>query len=295
MDVFIFDSQEIEVVGIDENGYGPLVGPLVVTGVKVGVLGSDPILASEAQGYKFPIPVKDSKDLFKRDINSYRIGESVALTLLRASGVEVSTLQELVYDIVVEPLKLSEYDLKDLSLPAFGGFPNDRLLNYLKTCSITIKSILQRVIMANEFNELIKKVDNKAFLDFSLFLSIAERMGTGVFLMGKIGSTTRYGRFFEQLGVGYKALKETFAFSSYEIEGKKNMHFILNGDKKFLPIMFAGIIGKYIRELLMQALSYSLGYIDPIPYASGYFHDKKTFEILQKLNTDLIPKWRRVR
>ncbi len=295
MDLLIFDSREIEVVGVDENGYGPLVGPLIVTGVKVGFLGNDPILASEAQGYKFPIPVRDSKDLFKRDINSYRIGESVALTLLRASGIEVSTLQELIYNIVLEPFKLSEYGLEDLSLPAFGGFPNDRLLTYFKTCSITMKSILQRVIMADEFNELIRKVDNKAFLDFSLFLSIAERMGNGVYLMGKIGSTTKYGRFFEQLGIGYKALKETFAFSSYEIEGKKNMHFILNGDKKFLPIMFAGIIGKYIRELIMQALSLSLGYTDTIPFASGYFHDKKTFEILERLDSNLVPKWKRVR
>jgi len=295
MQGFIFDTKEWEVVGIDENGYGPLLGPMVVTGIKVNVKGTDPLTASEVEGYKFPIPVRDSKELFKRSKGSYRIGESVVLTILKMLGGEVRSLQGLINEFSLDLIDLASYGIADMQIPIFGGFVNERLLNYFENCQINFIDLKFLVLMADKFNQLINSLDNKALLDFKLFTELMVNFDSSHFLMGKIGGTSKYGRFFETLSYDYVVFAERFDYSAYEIKGSRRLYFIMNGDEKYLPIMFAGIVGKYLREALMFSLSRTLGYEGEIPYASGYFHDSKTYEVIEKLSPELKDKWVRIR
>ncbi|MGB9824698.1 MAG: hypothetical protein ACPLN0_01040 [Candidatus Hydrothermia bacterium] len=295
MERFIFDTQQFKVCGIDENGYGPLLGPLVVTGVSMDVKGVDPLTACEIKGYRFPIPVKDSKEIFRRSEKSYAVGESIALTLLKAVSIEVDSLQEFLRKVCHYDNDLSAYGIEDLKIPAFGGKINYKLLDYLRVSGLILKEIHGEILMADKYNFYIENLGNKALLDLSCFVKVASRFNTELYLLGKIGGTTHYGRFFEDLGLSYSVIKESFSHSVYKIQNLGELHFIMNGDSLYVPITFAGIIGKYLRELVMQSLSVALGFKDPIPYASGYFHDERTYKIMDALPPELKNRWVRVK
>ena len=43
--MYEFFRNKLKIIGIDENGYGPLLGPLIVTGIKIELEGEDPLIA----------------------------------------------------------------------------------------------------------------------------------------------------------------------------------------------------------------------------------------------------------
>lgn len=292
---FTFDTSEWKVVGIDENGYGPLLGPLVVTGVLLTLYGADPTSASEIQTFSFPIPIRDSKELFRRSLSSYRLGESVVITILEVIGKRVPTLSALIRELSIKPLDLEDYGIQDVALPAFGGIVNKDLIDYFEKAGIHIDEIVVNVIMPDIFNKIVEDLGNKALIDFKAFMEVKEKLSASCYLMGKVGGTSHYGRFFEIFNIKYEILKDSFSKSSYKLENGEYVHFILHADREYLPVTFAGIVGKYVRELIMLSLSRSLGFNADIPYASGYYHDSKTFEIERMLKNNMKIKWVRSR
>jgi len=295
MERFIFDSKPFLVCGIDENGYGPLLGPLVVTVVELEVKGDDPLSASEMMRYRFPLPVKDSKDVFKRSLKSYMVGESVVLSLFEFLGFKFSSLSEILLQIGKPRVNLRDYGIQDVAIPAFGGKINERLLEFFQVASIRPFKILSRIAMADVFNEMVLKLENKALMDLALFLDLARNVESEVILAGKVGGTTRYGPFLEKLVVPYEVLKESFSQSSYRIWGKKVIHFLMDGDRKFLPIALSSLVGKYLRELIMLAISHEFGFKEDIPYVSGYYHDPKTYQLVSKMSDEMKKKWLRIK
>ncbi len=296
MERFIFDTQQFKVCGIDENGYGPLLGPLVVTGVSLDVKGVDPFTACEIKGYRFPILVKDSKEIFRRSEKSYAVGESIALTLLKAVSMEANSLHELLKRFSQDDYyDFGAYGIEDLEIPAFGGKVYNNFLDYLSVSGLLVNKIHGKILMADKYNSYVIDLGNKSLLDLKCFINVASHFNVKFYLLGKIGGTTHYGRFFESLGLSYGVIKESFSHSAYEIQNMGEFHFIMNGDSLYIPITFAGIIGKYLRELVMQSLSISLGFKNPIPYTSGYFHDERTYRIIDALPSELKEKWVRVK
>jgi ribonuclease HII len=104
-----------------------------------------------------------------------------------------------------------------------------------------------------------------------------------VAMCGKIGGTKYYRPLLEDFYTKVDAIQEQRSISSYRIADGREVHFILNGDDKFLPIAMASVIGKYIRELFMLQINRKFGHDEPIPWASGYRHDGKTFQLLQQM------------
>ena len=161
---------------------------------------------------------------------------------------------------------------------------------YLKKSGIRILEVKAKVLHPADFNEMVELVDNKSFLDYLIFEHLLWKMeyDFDIAMMGKIGGTKFYGKnFFLRSGA---ELVETF-MEKRDISGYRlrlphrefDAYFILNGDEKYLPITIASIIGKYLREVFMLSLNYEAGFMDKIPYASGYRHDARTQELLTKL------------
>jgi len=292
MEIFRSKAERVRVIAIDENAYGPLIGPLLVTAVKIEAEGN-PFDELKLVDMKFPFRFSDSKKVFQRNRSGYSAGEIAVHAVLQAFGLRPATFTELLK--AVSPEALDEYireglgeKLGDVKLPIWAKeIRNYYLQNQFDAMGIKPLSLRARVIFPPRFNRMIDDLDNKALLDLKLFISLLEELAESgdVALLGKIGGTARYGRFFEALGVRVKETRrEGKGRSSYlvALDGREiTLHFLLNADEIFLPVALASLLGKYIREIYMFLLSGALGKGDFIPWASGYRHDSKTYDILE--------------
>ncbi len=292
MEIFRSEAERVRVIAIDENAYGPLIGPLLVTAVKIEAEG-DPFEELKLRDMKFSFRFSDSKKVFQRNRSGYSAGEIAVHAVLQAFGLRPATFTELLK--AVSPEALDEYireglgeKLGDVKLPIWAKEIRDYYLqNQFDAMGIKPLFLRARVIFPPHFNRMIDDLDNKALLDLKLFISLLEELAESgdVALLGKIGGTARYGRFLEALGVRVKETRgEGKGRSSYLVvlDGREiTLHFLLNADEIFLPVALASLLGKYIREIYMFLLSRALGKDDLIPYASGYRHDSKTYDILE--------------
>jgi len=297
--MYEFFRNKLKIVGIDENGYGPLLGPLIITGIKIEMEGEDPLIETDVVQFRTPFRLKDSKYIFTRSSHSYKRGEQIVFKVFNLLGIKTKTFQELLNLISINPITIGEYGLEDFGIPVFQNeLVKTDFSNYWAKVGLFFKDVKINVIMPDKFNREIEQFNNKSIVDFKGFMEVAKELideDKHYVLCGKIGGTDRYSRFFEALSINYKTVIEKRVHSEYLLNEKDHIYFLLNGDEKYLPIMLASIVGKYVRELFMLALSRKLGFNTEIPYASGYRHDQKTYELLKMLNDTEKKRWIRIR
>ncbi len=292
---FVFTGEPQLVLGIDENGYGPVLGPFVVTGVLLEVDG-DPWNVLKIGGKRSFI--RDSKEIFRGSLPSYRIGETLALGFLKNLGLSPKDTAEYIQEVTGEPydslfqgsesikplhpiLRLPLWlDNEPSKIPLTGYGP------------VKIVCVRQRVIMPGLFNRRVKAIGSKAYLDFLEFMEVADLCTAGksaIIILGKIGGTTHYLKMFRFAGIEpVKVLFESRERSSYTYKLWK-LNFIRDADSKYLPVAMASIVGKYTREILMTALSRGLGSDSMLPIASGYRHDTRTNHLIDIMLKMEIP------
>ncbi len=279
-------GDKVRVLGIDENGYGPMLGPLVVTGVLLEFDG-EPFEELKTENFNFPIKVQDSKKVFSRTPSSYAAGEILTWGILLAGGIESTDLRSMIMKISGEDVNLHP----EIEVPVWARKAiNLEIPAYLRKVGIRVLEIKAKILQPLDFNEMIEFVDNKALLDYLLFEHLLYKMefDFDIAMMGKIGGTKFYeSNFFMRTGAQvvetYEEKKEMSGYRLKLPHREFDAYFILNGDEKYLPITLASIIGKYLREIFMLSLNYEAGFKTPIPYASGYRHDSRTLELLEKL------------
>ena len=279
-------GDKIRVVGIDENGYGPVLGPLVVTAVTLEFDG-DPFEELKTENFNFPIRVKDSKKIFARNLSGYAAGEILTWGILLAGGFDYSDLRSMIKKLTGEDFELHP----DIEVPVWAKKAiNLEIPAFLKKTGIRIHEVKSKILFPGNFNEMIEMVDNKSFLDYLLFEHLLYKLefDFDLAMMGKIGGTKFYEKnFFMRTGTEViETFEEKSQISGYRLRlphREFDAYFILNGDEKYLPITLASIVGKYLREVFMLSLNYEAGFKDTIPYVSGYRHDARTNELLERL------------
>ena len=294
--MFEFTDEPVPVAGVDENGYGPFLGPLVVTRVDLAVDG-DPWILLDLQQRGADTPFRDSKQIFRRSVPSYRTGERLALQVLRAAGFRTRAFHELVHALTGRSLA----DLYDPCPDLARWYPDLRLPVWLKhepdplpapLAGVRVAGVAVEILTEPLFNQQVRRFGSKAFMDFWLFLKVLRRRvptPEGWAFVGKIGGTRRYGPWFRRLQESVEVRREHRHHAAYRWH-TWSLHFLQDADARWLPVAMASVVGKYLRELFMLALSRSLGYATPLPYASGYHHDAHSREIARKLQDLGLPE-----
>jgi ribonuclease HII len=273
-------------LGIDENGYGPIMGPLVITGT----------CANKNVKKGWPQDIKDSKKIFVRDKKSYKTIEEISLALFF-----------LLYGYF--PENPEEYIEKFSSFKCPYSFKNnictenipqsflwsiksdtyktiDILDRFFKKNSINIIDIKSVILCPFEFNNLCTSKVKKDLINFLQFEKIikyfSDKSSTISILAGKIGGRNKYSQFLEETFPfwEYQVIQEKKEKSSYIFKNKDkkvNINFLKNVENQSFPACLSGIIGKYIREIIMTSINISL---ENKEFVSGY-REKKTKKLLK--------------
>lgn len=282
------------VVGIDENGLGPLLGPLVVTAAAFEVASYDVEELWRVAGSE--LLADDSKKVF----SSSRLGSAEVATLawLNEFGLRPRSYAELTDAVLASPPMPMPCPLvPGYCLPSSARLPvwaSETELGWLSKGSgllagtpVRPASVRAFSICPGRFNTALARPGmNKLALDCLLMLRLvrslaSEYSGEVLALCGKVGSTKNYGPWLQDAGLGlWMAEKETPEESRYRVQPLGTVSFIRDGDAGHLPIAVASMIGKYLRELAMRDLN-TLLERPGMRRASGY-RDKVTAEFVEK-------------
>ena len=285
------------VTGVDENGLGPRLGPLVATSVTLEHPRYD---RSALQRRGLSLGLTDSKEVggFRR----MGFTESVALALLGTSPPgpprSADELLERVFPGTRRRLRACCPDPGtaeqcwglDLTLPAFGGdlaFGRRLLARLVGRSALRVADVQSRIACAGVLNAEAAVGRNKLQVDLALFESLIEAVHRSrgeslLVLCGVIGGIRDYGSRFARLAAAdVRALPGRRGQRRYAVDGLGEIRFEVDADVRHLPVALASIVGKYVREVCMRRIGEFYRDRDPeVGLASGY-HDPVTTRFIE--------------
>lgn len=279
------------VVGVDENGLGPQLGPLVATALVAEVDDYD---ADRFRKLGFELEVGDSKQTSAFGKMEHAEGVALALAELEAGRVP-KTFDELLEALSLDGLLSLRAPCPDrstakqcwhpeLQLPMYEGDVAEgrAILRKLKRAGFRIRRLRTTLACAGVLNEALDAGRKKLQVDLNLFerllldaaASFDEPLLAYCGLVGGIRNYTKYFRHFDEDAV--KVVSEKKGLFEYEVDDVGTVLFEIKADDHHLPVGLASMLGKYVRELGMARIIRYYREQDPeLPKASGY-HDSVT-------------------
>lgn len=286
-------------IGTDEAGYGPNLGPLVITGTlwRVPSLPADlyRLLADAISSSVVPdrIPVCDSKNLYNSS-GSIRQLETSVLSLL---GTVPDDWKQLV-KLLGCPRKKEDEEVwlegssLELPLKADANRVNDLRARFLENCreaSVELLAVRTRTIFADQFNQSVADQGNKANVLSGATLGIVDELlavsacdETVQVICDKHGGRSRYAgvlqhHLTDQLIRIHEESLESSRYSWSESDREISIEFNARGEGS-MPVAMASMVSKYVREVYMQLWNqFWLAHIPALKPTKGYPQDARRF------------------
>jgi ribonuclease HII len=294
------------VVGIDEAGFGPILGPMVVSSsvfslprelVKADlwrVLQKSVASKRKRQGGR--LLVADSKKAYSKSVGIKHLQRTV-LACLGCLGTRPCTTRELLGVVCPDlPGRMETYpwyrqagskpisaDRPDIGI-ASTVFKKDLASNGMRL--LDVSSVCLDVAY---YNRLMSAVKNKGSVLFTAVATLIERAydllgqdGLTV-IVDRQGGRVRYRQNLERMfgDMELKIVSESGTVSSYELSaGRRRMcvHFVVDADERFLPVSLASMVSKYVRELLVESINHYFAGLSPgLQPTAGYWRDGVRF------------------
>ncbi len=284
------------VVGVDENGLGPRLGPLVVTAVTVAAADDKAAkVALGRPGRSFATRINDSKKLV-----SYKeraLGEAWARVLADKLGHKTETPAELVFSLSLEPeAYLREpcptegdhahqcFSTADEAYEADAGLLGQVRsdLGRLEKRGLRLVSVRTALVCTRRLNDAAAKNVTRFQVDLhAMERLVLDARARGeedvVAVCGKVGGYNTYGDAFGPLSGRLHAIVcEGRPKSEYQMPGLGRLSFVRDADAKHLVVCLASLVGKYVRDLLTaRVVRHHKRTLPHLPMVSGY-HDRVT-------------------
>lgn len=301
-------------VGIDEAGFGPILGPLVVSSSSFSLpkhlLKADlwqvlrKSVANTQKRLAGRLLIADSKKAYSRQKGIKHLQRTV-LSGLRCLGKEPATAGELLAMLCPESVgRLENYqwykDADSLDLADSGAdvaiasqvFSDDLVSNQIKL--LELKSCCLDV---GYYNEMVAAVKNKASVLFTATSQLIKRAYDNFggdelqIIVDRQGGRVRYRKVLQRMfsDTELKILRESPELSSYELKADGRsmfLHFAVRADDRFLPAALASMVSKYIRELLVEKINrYFTNFHPNLKPTAGYWKDGLRF--IEDLRTNI--------
>ena len=293
-------------VGIDEAGYGPLLGPLVVSaaafelpdellkGDMWKVLGKS--VGKTRSKLAGRLLVNDSKQAFSKEIGIKHL-QRTTMACLANLQQRPGNLYELLdvlcpsclkrfgnyrwyQDIAFQKLDIDENDIA-IAADVLGrdmAKAGVKLL-WIKSCCLDVA----------HYNKLVEAAKNKSSVLFNTAAILIHDAFTRSqsdmvqIVLDRQGGRSDYSQGLLKMfpDASLAILRQDEEDSSYEMTIDKKimrLHFVVGADERFLPVSLASMVCKYIREMLNECMNdYYLRLYPGLERTSGYWQDGLRF------------------
>ena len=293
-------------VGIDEAGYGPVLGPLVVSSSSFSLpchfLTSDlwqileKSVGKRRKHLAGRLLITDSKKAYNKSVGIKNL-ERTVLTVLKYLSIEPTELYELIKLLCPDCLeRLNDY-------PWYGDFKNFYLSSDITDVAIASKvfandlasngmellDIRSCCLDVAHYNEMVEVVKNKANVLFTATCQLIKRAHDNFagddlhIIVDRQGGRVRYRKNMQRMfpNMNLRILREDNTISSYELElyeKAMRIHFVVGADEKYLPVSLASMVSKYLRELLIGNINkYFTCLGEGLKPTAGYWKDGMRF------------------
>ena len=300
-------------VGIDEAGYGPILGPLVVSSAAFNVPESllradmweilSPAVGKNKRHLGGRLLITDSKKAYSKSAGIGHLRRTVlaALMCLEQTPVKMATVGDLVGFLSEQSAgRLAEYPwYKALSDKDLGGNRDDIKLasvvlnNTLEAGDMRLLSMRSICLDVGHYNRMVSVVRNKASVLFTAVATLIKSVFESSYthhespavqiVIDRQGGRTRYRAILERMfdGLDLKIIRQDNAVSSYELSGYgrvMRLHFVTGADGKYLPVALASMTSKYVRQELVGAINaYFINHCAHLKPTAGYWKDGLRF------------------
>jgi len=298
-------------IGIDEAGYGPILGPLVVAGVMLRCPGEpDPgrlwrdladVIAERPRKRDPRLTVCDSKKLSSRP-DGLLLLERAGLVATALAGLRIERWRGLLRGLdadVVEPLQACPwYRDEDPALPMACDSSELSLHvaaigSAMRRQGWSVEAVAATILPANRYNALLARCGNKAVVLWSatvwalgrLLRDAADRARDEpvTVVLDRQGGRTNYRAAVQRAfdPVDLAELQRSPACSRYRmILGGQTVElaFLKDADAVSAPTAWASIVAKYTRETCMRMLNrWWTERVEGLKPTAGYLPDGRRF------------------
>lgn len=305
-------------LGIDENGMGPRLGPLVVTSILARARpGTGAKIATSKPSGAVAKRIGDSKKLVAFDDSA--LGEAWARAIVSRAARQTGGAAEpgpttptaLLSSIALDsdealraPCPSHHADLcwnhagERLAADDATVATCERDLDRLAARGFDVLGVRVAIVCTRRLNDAVLTGLSRFDVDLHtmerLTLAARAEVGADVYaLCGKVGGFDFYGpRFGPLAGRLHTVLCEGRARSEYQLPGVGRLAFLRDADDSHLIVGLASLVGKWVRDHLMRRIvTWHREHVPDAPDASGY-HDPVSTRFIEA--TSLVRKNLRV-
>jgi ribonuclease HII len=305
------------IIGIDEAGFGPTLGPLVIGGSlwhSRGEVQQEPCFDDWTAGFAVegvgPIRLADSKQLYSPS-SGLKLLEAGLLAALSTIPVRTTRFRDLFELLTERSLNAHEPWYLDWDPSVSRTLDASTVANVCNRgtdCwsrgSLRLRQVAARVIEPREFNSLCEVRGNKATVLTEQSLQLVHRLwqqtegGSTIVYCDKHGGRNNYAAPLYHLWPDsmLTILRESREQSCYlmTLDGQRTIHwhFTAKGDAH-APTALASMIAKYLRERLMEAFNeFWQRHVPELKPSAGYPADAARYlesitPVLGQLGIDL--------
>ncbi len=286
----------MRIVGIDENGLGPQLGPLIVTAVGLDIEGDYDAQACAQLGQS--LALGDSKAFSA--VGHMQQAEGFTLALCQKLwDTSPSTMDALCDQLIAEGSRSLKRSCPDalnqrqcwqapMPLPAWGGtIQNGQTsLERLAAQGIHLRWAQSRVVCVKRLNDARSQGRTRLRVNLDQFEHLIEAAWQSLgndskIICGMVGGMRHYEKHLQRIPIA-QGLEQKRQQCAYRSTQGGELSFEVDADAQHLPVGLASMVGKYLRELFMERQNRFYQHHDKeLSKVSGY-HDPKTQKFIEQ-------------